>query len=230
MSSTKDLMNVIVPHFIKYPLLTQKRADFELFRMIVELLNKKEHLTPEGLQQIVNIRASINLGLSDVLKAAFPNTEPVLRPLVEVQENIDGHWLAGFVDGEGCFDVKMANFTFPGTSKERIQISLRFIIAQHIRDEQLMKCLVKYLACGQVSVQSGGSGVYFVVAKFSDIKDKIIPFFDTYPIWGSKAMDLMDFCKVSELIKEKALASRLTKEGTEQIREIKSGMNTGRKN
>jgi hypothetical protein len=26
-----DLINVIIPHFMKYPLLTQKRADFELY-------------------------------------------------------------------------------------------------------------------------------------------------------------------------------------------------------
>ena len=52
------------------------------------MLNK-EPLRPkkkEGLQEIVNIRASLNLGLSDVLKAAFPYTIPVLRPIVTNQE------------------------------------------------------------------------------------------------------------------------------------------------
>ena len=32
-----------------------------------------------GIQEIVNIRASLNLGLSGLLKEAFPNTEG-LRP------------------------------------------------------------------------------------------------------------------------------------------------------
>ena len=40
------------------------------------------HLTPEGLQKIVNIKASINLGLSEKLRAAFPDTIPVARYLV----------------------------------------------------------------------------------------------------------------------------------------------------
>ena len=48
-------------------------------------MNRKEHLTNEGLQKIVNIRATINLGLSDELKKAFPNTIPVPRPLVTDQ-------------------------------------------------------------------------------------------------------------------------------------------------
>ena len=45
-------------------------------------MSRKEHLTPAGLQEIVNLKASINNGLSDTLLAAFPNTEPVTRPLV----------------------------------------------------------------------------------------------------------------------------------------------------
>jgi hypothetical protein len=33
-----------------------------------------EHLTIEGIQKIVNIRASLNKGLTTVLKTAFPNS------------------------------------------------------------------------------------------------------------------------------------------------------------
>ena len=43
----------------------------------------KEHLNPKGLEDIVNLRASINLGLSEKLNIAFPNTLPVPRPIVE---------------------------------------------------------------------------------------------------------------------------------------------------
>jgi hypothetical protein len=72
-TSIKDLTYVIIPHFCKYPLLTQKQADFELFRRLVELMNRKEHLTLEGLHKILSIRASMNNGLPERLKAAFPD-------------------------------------------------------------------------------------------------------------------------------------------------------------
>ncbi|HLT42013.1 MAG TPA: hypothetical protein VKZ95_04850 [Sphingobacteriaceae bacterium] len=58
-----------------------------------------------GLQEIVNLRASINNGLSDELKAAFPNTNPVPRPEVVHQVIKDPNWLAGFTAGEGCFFI-----------------------------------------------------------------------------------------------------------------------------
>ena len=37
-------------------------------------MQRREHLTTSGLQEIIKLRASLNLGLSDELKAAFPKT------------------------------------------------------------------------------------------------------------------------------------------------------------
>jgi hypothetical protein len=45
-TSVKDLHNVIIPHFTKYPILTIKRFTFILFKEIVELLKK----TTSGLK------------------------------------------------------------------------------------------------------------------------------------------------------------------------------------
>ena len=73
-TSIKDLINVIIPHFEKFPLITQKRADFNLFKKVIQLMGVKKHLTIKGLHLIVAIKATINRGLSDDLKKAFPNT------------------------------------------------------------------------------------------------------------------------------------------------------------
>jgi hypothetical protein len=44
------------------------------------MMQRGEHLTIEGLQKIINIRASINKGLSPLLKEAFPNSVAIPRP------------------------------------------------------------------------------------------------------------------------------------------------------
>jgi hypothetical protein len=80
--SLDDLLKIIT-HFDNYPLITQKKADFILFKQIIDKVVKGEHLSAKGLQEIVNIRGSINLGLSDSLKAIFPNTIPVTRPQIK---------------------------------------------------------------------------------------------------------------------------------------------------
>jgi LAGLIDADG endonuclease len=73
--SIKDINSIIIPHFTKYPLLTQK--DFQFFCLALNLINKKEHLYFEGIKKLVNIRASMNRGLTNKLKEAFPNTIPL---------------------------------------------------------------------------------------------------------------------------------------------------------
>ena len=50
------------------------------------MLNK-EHNTPEGLQKTVNIKASLNLGLSNDLKEAFPYTMAATKPEVYTKSN-----------------------------------------------------------------------------------------------------------------------------------------------
>lgn len=55
-NSIKDLNNLIIPHFLIYLLLSQKAADFYLFKQIIELILSKAHLTEEGLLKFINIR------------------------------------------------------------------------------------------------------------------------------------------------------------------------------
>ena len=81
--SVKDIVNNVIPHFEKYPLITQKLADYLLFRDVVNMMINKEHLTKKGLNRIVSIKAVINLGLPDELQVYFPDIIPTLRPLVE---------------------------------------------------------------------------------------------------------------------------------------------------
>src|SRR5438270_5090518 len=81
--SFEDLLNVIIPHFNEYILLTQKRHDFLLFKIIVNILKTKQHTSIEVLQDIINIRASMNKGLSRELLLSFPNTVPYSRPKIQ---------------------------------------------------------------------------------------------------------------------------------------------------
>jgi hypothetical protein len=148
--SIKDLTNIIIPHFDKYPLLTDKRSDFELFKRVVEMLNLKEHLTLEGLHKIVGIRATINTGTSDALRLAFPDISPVLRPVVVDQEIKDPNWVTGFTSGDGSF---LINTLKTPRSKLNLEVRLEFKVTQHSRDAVLMKSLCEYLDCGNSTLR-----------------------------------------------------------------------------
>lgn len=103
--SLQDLTNVIIPHLLKYPLITSKKADFILLKNVTDLMSRKEHLTLEGIQKIVSIKASINWGLSEELKKAFHDIKAIDRPKIESEKVNNPYWLAGFATGEGCFEI-----------------------------------------------------------------------------------------------------------------------------
>ena len=107
--SSKGLASVI-EHFQKFSLKTEKAADFILFEKAFRLFLNKEHLDKEGLEKIVAIKASINLGLSDALKLAFPDVPALERPKVVDKKISEPQGVAGFTTGEGCFSVYIHKF------------------------------------------------------------------------------------------------------------------------
>ena len=42
----------IIPHFKKYPLMNRKELEFMIWCQIIKMIEKKEHLTIEGLNKI----------------------------------------------------------------------------------------------------------------------------------------------------------------------------------
>ena len=205
--SLKDL-DIILDHFDNYPLLSQKRADYQLFKDAITLIRSKEHLSSKGIKKILGIRASMNLGLSDELKLLFPDIQSVSRPLdgLELVQRknffIDPNWIAGLASGDGCFYISIRNSSRTKSGKS---VVLKFQIArsptvvrsatQHSRDIELMKMLISTLGCGRIELQLKQTAVYFVVTNFQDIYEKIIPLFDKYPIKGVRALDYSDFKK-----------------------------------
>ena len=129
--------------------------------------------------------------------------------------------MAGFTAGEGCFLAS----EYKSNAKLGITPKLIFSVTQHSRDKELMSNFVTYLGCGRYTKRSSGDAGDFLCTRFSEIVGKIIPFFNEYPIIGSKLKDFEDWKKVAELMSTKA---HLTSDGLDQIRKIKRGMNKGR--
>jgi len=219
--SIKDLA-IIINHFNNYPLITQKLGDFILFKLVYDIVNCKDHLTKEGLNKILSLKASINRGLTNELKLNFPDIIPASRPLVINQVIKDPNWLSGFVTGEGCFLVDIMNSKSNAVGK---QVVLKFQVTQCVRDINLLKSLNSYLVGGKYYQGANRDRGDFRVQKFSDIFSIIIPFFKNYPIHGVKAKDFADFCKVADIVHKK---NHLTASGINEIIRIKSVMNRGR--
>ena len=211
----RDLINIttiIIPHFIRYPLITEKYNDFCLFKNIVDLVNKKEHLTQEGLLKIVSLKSSINKGLSESVKKHFSPITITKRHVANIPVKLYPDWIGGFFSGEGCF-------YFTGKY-------LRIMITQHYRDELLMNILKNTLECGVISKDSRTNHIILTISKYEDICTKIIPLFDKNDrIKGIKYLNFKDFCLIAKLMDQKL---HLSPSGLEKILKIKHNMNKNR--
>jgi hypothetical protein len=83
--------------------------------------------------------------------------------------------------------------------------------------------LISTLNCGRYIPKSGYGE--FIVEKFSDVRNKIIPIFEEYKLHGIKLKNYEDFKKAAFLMENKA---HLTREGLDEIKKIKGGMNKNR--
>lgn len=59
--SIQNLIKNIIPHFEKYPLLTNKKQDFEAFRKICLLVHANKHRNSESLREIIENAYTMNV-------------------------------------------------------------------------------------------------------------------------------------------------------------------------
>ncbi len=131
-----------------------------------------------------------------------------------------GHYLSGFADGEGSFNVSL---------RKRIdhnmgwQIVLTFNVAQ--RDKTVLALFKHHLGCGRLQERYDGVG-YYVVTNYVSIEDRVIPFFDRFPfLSASKKKNFSIFRKISKLMAE---GKHLTSDGMKEIVELRERLNEGK--
>jgi LAGLIDADG DNA endonuclease family protein len=101
---------------------------------------------------------------------------------------------------------------------------LRFSIGQHSRDISLLEGIVVFFGCGYVVNYTQRSVCEFIVTRTEHLANKIIPFFDKYPIVGSKYFNYLDFKSALDIIKNKEYLNPDGK-GLEKILQLKNSIN-----
>ena len=108
------------------------------------------------------------------------------------------------------------------------KVNVYFYIAQDIRDIALLGNLIIYFKCGLVEkVKTRPTQSSYVVCKWGDVFNKIIPFFDRYTLKGRKLLDFYHFKKVAVMTKESTKYNE-NSDLLKEIIKIKKNMNRKR--
>ena len=133
-----------------------------------------------------------------------------------------GYYLAGFVDGEGSFNVsfrKRTDYKLPW------KVSLCFNISQ--KEKPILALFKKHLRCGTMRQRKDGIW-YYEVNNLNSIIENVIPFFERFRFLSQKRK--RDFAKFKKIAKLMTLENaHLSQNGIMQILNIRRDMNDGGK-
>ncbi len=131
-----------------------------------------------------------------------------------------GHYIAGFVEGEGSFNVPIIRMS---AGRLPWRVTLSFNVSQV--GPEMPTLLRTTLRVGRI--RGRGDGVfYFEVTRPDHLEECIFPFFERFGLRGPKARDLEIFKEITLLVRSNR---HKTCEGIETILKLRGPMNRGGK-
>lgn len=130
---------------------------------------------------------------------------------------LEDPWLSGFTDAEGCFNVSI-------TSNKRYKlnsvIKMRYILDQ--KDKIILSKIKDLFNLGKVTYRSETDGVYRYTITGIKALNKVINYFNIYPLYTKKNISYNKWNKIYNMILNK---EHLTEKGLNDIRIIKKNIN-----
>jgi len=133
-----------------------------------------------------------------------------------------GHYLSGFADGEGSFNISVVRRKLDYKSGWKIVAS--FNISQ--REATIPKLFQETLQCGTIRYRQDGV-CYFEIRRITDINETVREFFTRFPLRSERqALRLQLLLQSTELL---AHGEHLKPQGFEKVLEIRQLMTSNRK-
>jgi hypothetical protein len=211
----KDLINIIIPHFNKYPVFFDKLHAFIIFCNILNILSDgKRKRSNTELTELIKLAISMNvatrrneanlvkycnvIGLEEI-PAKYPNEITIMNT------ELKPSFLIGMIDGDSSF-----NITFSGQGK----IVPAFSICIGSTCLPLLEVIKNYIGNkGSLEKRQKPTSLDFIyVYKITDIDcllKNIIPLVDSSQLYTEKAIHYKIWKDVINKVKNKALTKTL---------------------
>jgi LAGLIDADG DNA endonuclease family protein len=142
---------------------------------------------------------------------------------VNQQERLESY-IAGFVDGEGCFHVAIQRNP---CTRSGWQLVPEFRISQDVARIKVLDLARELLGCGSLRENHRGSDDHtyvLVVRNRKDLVERVIPFFERNPLLSCKQDEFTTF---ADIVRAMAEGEHLAPEGFERLAARALRMNGG---
>jgi hypothetical protein len=126
-------------------------------------------------------------------------------------KRLNPYYVTGLVEGEGSFYVGILPRKL---GKVDFEVKPSFSLSQHKKNRSLLFKLKDYFGCGTIRFSKRDQTYKFEVRTLKDLKEKILPHFEKFPLEGEKKKDFKILKEVVEMMDKK---EHLKKEGLLKI-------------
>lgn len=178
-------------------------SSFEGMKVIIDLVNNRMR----GIDRVHQIEKNI---LSHTKYAELRNNFYFNR---NVTKDLTNHWLAGFSDADGSFQIKILN-----RNNKKREVRLNYQVDQKRND---LSILIKDYMGGNIGYRSTQDIYYYGSTSFKSAIN-VINYFDNFHMMSNKHVNYLKWRKAFLLIQSK---QHLTEKGLDKIIKLKSTMN-----
>ena len=221
-NNINDLNNIIIPFFLKHKIMGDKYLSFLKFKIIVDIMMKKEHHNKNNIMKVgsnynevlislINMAYNLNLLSANRVKK---NQSELLRYLNEEERSIitstiskynkellDKELLIYPNDKELNIDFIKGIFDGDGNitvylEKNRVnnlRVRMYFNITQDIHNRSVLEAIIKYFNCGTI-YETDINTLRYDVKSVKLIHDNILPLIGNLNISDNVDMPIFDNC------------------------------------
>lgn len=183
-TAVSDLM-IIIAHFVKYPLISVKSVQYNLWAQVVELIASKQHYIPATWNYIFSIYAALGRGASKAARRAFPDINPITLPQYICNitvSTLNPWWLSGYLTLYCSFRLNIDATGWGNSTFQKFQQS--FSVSFDIVSLELAVVIAQYLGLSYYT-RTDGSRVD-VMTQSVTASISLGSFLTEYPLQSSK--------------------------------------------
>lgn len=141
-------------------------------------------------------------------------------------EKLSGDYIAGFVDGEGCFALKFRQDIKKNRTNSPVYYywDIEFAIVLRSDDKDLLEKIMTTLGCGRISLTKNGESVRYAINNLDDLLNKIVLLFDKHKLQGKKKFDFELWKEALLILSRNRGKNALNKDNIKRLIEIHNSM------